>query len=225
MPRRIGALAAAFALTHLVGCMFLSADLRKQVTGEIEKPKVPEASVAAAARVDEVGRDLLAGTPLGVPEISFQTIGSAEPEMFHPDPHTVYVTEGLVNLCQTDGQLAAVLAHEVGHLTAEFRRTSRRQQPEPMPAAATSQLDRGTSHDPGREMYLAQFEKATRRKPSDKQGWPTTDPKAIAEELLKNAGHEPKVLGEVAPHLRQASRNRTLARQFDGATTEPKWTK
>jgi hypothetical protein len=225
MPRRIGALAAAFALTHLAGCMFLSPDLRRQVTGEIEKPKVPEASVEAAARVDEVGRDLLAGTPLGIPEIAFQTIGSAEPEIFHPDPHTVYITEGLVNLCKTDDQLAAVLAHEVGHLTAEFRRTVRRQQPEPIPAAATSQLDRGTSHDPGREMYLAQFEKATRRTPSDKQSWPTTDPKAIAAELLRNASREPKLLAEVAPQLRQASRTRTLARQFEGAITEPRWTK
>lgn len=64
--------------------------------------------------MDEVGRDLIAGTPLGIPEISFQTIGSAEPEMFHPDPHTVYVTEGLVNLCKTDDELAAVLCTRSG---------------------------------------------------------------------------------------------------------------
>jgi hypothetical protein len=180
-------------------------------------PKLSPASVEAAARVDAAGRELLAGTPLGIPEIAFHTVGSAEPEIFHHDSNTLYITEGLVNLCSTDEQLTAVLATEIGHMTAEFRRTARMQAADPIPKAATSApLDRTTDFDPGRDLYLAQFEQAA-RKPAEKLKWATVDPTRISEELLRNSGHEVKRLQEVQPLLKRANRNQQIARQFRDA--------
>ena len=227
MTRRIGALAAALATIHLVGCshLFDSQDFRARLTdgAPVEKPDVPEASVEAAARVDAIGRELLAGTPLGIPEIAFHTVGSSEPEIHHQGAHTLYITEGLVNQCKNDDQLAAVLASEVGKMTAEFRRTVRMQSAEPIPKAAMSApLDRASDYDPGRDVYLAQFEKHA-RKPSERQNMPTVNPTAISEELLRNNGRDGQALAAVAPLLKQASRNTTLARQFGGRSEAPRW--
>jgi hypothetical protein len=226
MTRRIGALAVALALVHFVGCshLFNDQDFRAKVIGApVEPPKVPEASVEAAARVDAVGRELLAGTPLGIPEVAFHTVGSAEPEVYHNDPNTLYITEGLVNLCKSDDELAAVLATEVGKMTAEFRRTVRKQSPDPISKAASpAPLDRASDYDPGRDVYLAQFEKHA-RKPAEKLNWPTVNATTIGTELLRNSGRDAKLLGEVAPQLKLASRNTMLARQLGGRSQDPRW--
>ena len=209
----------------LTGChsLGLSHDVESIVGKPVETPKVAEASVEAAARVDAIGRELLGGTPLGIPEIAFQTVGSAEPELFHHDSNTLYITEGLVNLCKRDDELAAVLATEIGRMTAEFRRTARKQHPEPIPEGASpAPLDRASGYDPGRELYLAQFEKSTRR-PAERLKWPTVDPTKIAEELMRNAGHDGKLLKDVTPQLKLAARNHQLATQLGGRPALPRW--
>lgn len=91
----------------------------------VETPKLPEASVELAARVDRVGHDLLAATPFFPVEPTFHT--AARPEVFvaHPDLNGVLVSEGLAKKCPTDAQLAAVLAAELGQMAAEKRAADR----------------------------------------------------------------------------------------------------
>lgn len=212
----------AFALA---GCQQLGIDhdVRRIIDKPVEVPNLAPASVEAAARVDSIGRELLAGTPLGIPEVAFHTVGSAEPEIFHHDSATLYVTEGLVNSCKRDDELAAVLASEIAQMTAEFRRTARKTHPQPIPTAAmAAPLDRTTGYDPGQELYLAQFEKHA-RKPAEQLAWPTVEPATITADLLRNAGIDPKAAADVQPLLKAAGRNHQLANQFKGTARSPRW--
>ncbi len=62
----------------------------------------------------QVGSQILTSNPtLGVRPV-FTTIGALSEEIFHQDDKAVFITEGLVRECRTDGQLAAVLCHELG---------------------------------------------------------------------------------------------------------------
>ena len=191
----------------------------KLINGEPPEP----ANTEVALRVDRLGRDLLAATPLGLPEIDFHTIGSAELEICHRDSQVLFITEGLVKECKTDGELAAVLATEIGRMTAEYRRDARRQIFEPIPNnAGGPKLDGNTDFDPSRDIYNARMDRE-RNKPLDRKKWPTLDAEVITREILHNAGHEVRLLEEVAPLLKRAARNTGLSKQLGGAGAAPKW--
>jgi len=104
------------------GCLRITTtwDIAKGVP--IATPKIDEASLEAADRVEVIARQLLDATPLGIPDIDVVTIGSRDPEVFHRDPHVLYITDGYAKLCKTDEDLAAVLAREFGTMTMEYRR-------------------------------------------------------------------------------------------------------
>src|SRR5262249_48635777 len=66
------------------------------------------AAVETAARVDTLGRMILAANPqIGIKPL-FVTIGAPQVEMFHRGTAELTVTEGLVHQCGSDGQLAAL---------------------------------------------------------------------------------------------------------------------
>src|SRR5207237_1039878 len=90
-----------------------------------------------AARVDIVGRRIIAANPQVGAKPMFATIGAPEPEIFHRGTSDVYVTEGLVKQCSTDGQLAAILCSELGKVVAEREALSppRTRRPERTPPA------------------------------------------------------------------------------------------
>lgn len=209
----------------LAGCADVLGErsVNGMVNKEILTPKVSDASVESAARVDKIGRQLLAGSPfLGV-EVAFQSIGHKEPELFHHDAHGLFISEGLIDRCKSNDQLAAVLASEIGHMVAESRRTERMNLPEPMlPVAHGTKLDGTTDFDPSRDMELAHFEKSARR-PAEKKLWASSDPKTVARGILKDAGFDPKLFDEVAPLLREAGKNQTIAKQLGGRGDSPRW--
>ncbi len=76
-------------------------------------------STAVAARVDTIGRNILAAnTQTGLKPL-FRTIGVTQLEVFHRGTAEVDITEGLVKQCASDGQLAAILCQELGKMVAE----------------------------------------------------------------------------------------------------------
>lgn len=225
MTRRLIALAAAGFACSFSGCLGLSPFSAPIVSGKVvETPVISQAESEVAERVDEVGSDLLTATPLGIPNIDFFTIGSKDAELFHRDTRTLYVSDTLVNRCRSDDELAAVLALEMGRMTAEFRRGLRKQVKEPIPAVASApKLDGSTDIDPARDFYLAQYDKA-RQAPADKKDWPTVDPHEIAVELLRNAGREPKLLKDVAPLVKDTASG-TNARRLGATGPAPLWSR
>ena len=82
-------------------------------------PQISPASTDVAARVDAMGRRLLAANPQIGAKPMFHTIGAPHVEVFHRGTNEVFVTEGLVKQCCTDGQLAAVLSVELGKMIRE----------------------------------------------------------------------------------------------------------
>ena len=84
-----------------------------------DPPLPPQAAAEIGIAVDRVGRQIVAANPaLGI-KPAFLTIGAPQPEIFHQDTSVIYITEGLVKLCKTEGQLGAVLSVELGKMISE----------------------------------------------------------------------------------------------------------
>ncbi|HYV39415.1 MAG TPA: hypothetical protein VE988_27245 [Gemmataceae bacterium] len=174
--------------------------------------------------VDKVGKQIVAANPaLGMKPI-FLTLGSPQPEVFHQGTGGVFITEGLVKQCKTEGQLAAVLSWELGRMVAEREALASPQthDPEkPMPIAVSM----GNSGQFSGLDQLQQTEAAKlsgdRRRPSKKFVPP--DPDALARGYLEAAGFDRKELDGAAPLLAQADRNYIIEKQFKGPSDTPTW--
>ena len=82
--------------------------------------KLPPASTLAATRVNTVGSEVVAKNKddLGVKPVFF-TMGVHEVEISHSKSGMVILSEGLVERCPTDTELAAAICHELGKMAAE----------------------------------------------------------------------------------------------------------
>ncbi len=208
----------------LVGCLLLSLTgcidefvhdppLRNKA---IDVPQLPEASVAVAARVDQIGRQLVGQNPfLGV-EPTFHTYGRREPEITHPDLNGVLVTEGLVQRCRTDDELAAVLALELAKMAAERRAVDRLKVEQLPQLADAGAMNLGA--DPTQTGTQAMIDKTTvpRKRLADGKH---TRP----EDILKGAGFDPKALDAVASLMREAERNHALDVHLGPRGNTPRW--
>jgi hypothetical protein len=82
--------------------------------------KLPPASTLAATRVNSVGSAIMAknSDALGIKPVFF-TMGVKEVEISHNKSGMVILSEGLVDRCPTDTELAAAICHELGKLAAD----------------------------------------------------------------------------------------------------------
>ena len=128
----------------------------------------------------------------------------------------MFITEGLVRACVTDGQLAAVLCHELGKIAAERQELM-----------ATAPQDRGPSPDAPvgndyggvfgppdgtRTMELAVYEQ--KRRKAAAAAMTPVDPEALARSILQKAGGTPADAEAVAPLLRRANEHVTFEKQM-----------
>ncbi len=58
------------------------------------------------------------GNGLGFPQVSFSVLNTSEANAYAIDSGAVFVSRGMLALLNDEGELAAVLAHEVGHIAA-----------------------------------------------------------------------------------------------------------
>ena len=161
------------------------------------------ATEQAAKRVLQVGGQILVSNPnLGVKPV-FTTIGAPGEEIFHQDDKVVFITEGLVRECDTDGKLAAVLCHELGKMEAERHERAAPPRDSGPPMAAPVGTDYGGAFGPPdgtRAMELAVYERK-RLKEQEAAAAPL-DADAAARALLEKAGGNVADLQAVAPLLR-----------------------
>jgi hypothetical protein len=155
-------------------------------------PTLPQASLQTAARVDQIGTRIMAtNRQLGLRPY-FHTIGSPEPELFHRGATDVYITDGLVKRCTTDGQLASLLCLELGRMVAEREALTSPQirLPErsaPMEVAPGN--DYGGTSGPAGTLHLAElgkYEQERRQLVAAAQTPP--DPQVLAKDILAKAG-------------------------------------
>jgi hypothetical protein len=166
------------------------------------------ATEAAGRRVVATGRKLLDANPqLGMRPV-FLTVGAPHPEVFHQggrlEPYQVIVSEGLVNRCKGDDQLAAVLAHQLGRMVAEReaaagRPTRANDRPPPPERIGNDHDSTFGGPDGTRRMEAARLE---RQRTAPKA--PPPAPQVLAREYLRRAGYPEAALATVAPLLREA---------------------
>ena len=165
----------------------------------------------SSERVVMVGQRLVLANPqIGLRPL-FITVGVPHAEIFHKGSSLggcqVVVSEGLVRLCPSDAELAAVLALELGKIVTEREAlaspAARLGNDRPPPGEAIGPDSGGTfgSSDGTRMMEMARYE-ARRKERAAKSGPP--DPKALAQNYLAKAKYDPTTLDKVRPLLRKA---------------------
>ncbi len=185
----------------------------------VDTSKYPAAPTELAARVDQVGRQLVGTNPFLGFEPTFHAIGQTEPEVCHPDSGGVFVTAGLVEKCRDDAELAAVLATELAIMRAEKRLTDRPRKLEPLATLP----DGGAGTDPTQLGTQAVFDKKLGSRPASPPPPKPEDRRSVAADLLKNAGYDPKALDAVEPLLAEAAKHHKAAATFGGRGGEPRW--
>jgi len=168
--------------------------------------KLPAASTRAATRVNAVGSEVAAKNKdaLGVKPVFF-TMGVPEVEISHKKSGMVIVSEGLVERCPTDTELAAVICHELGKIAAE------------QPASREADRDSGRPvvgdviggpYEPDMTR-LAEEAKFDRRGPrggrTGREARP--EPRALAEGFFANAGFKADDFARVDALIREAEDN------------------
>jgi hypothetical protein len=175
------------------------------------------APAESAARVDRLGRNILAANHQIGLRPQFMVIGSPQPEIFHKQGEALYVTDGLVKQCKTDGELAAVLCHELGKMVSdrEVQRgpQAKNQRIQPPPEARIGNEAPGSydSADRTRLAELAIFEQERRE---SARPLPPPNPNLLARTYLQRAGFTEADLRAAQPLLQAANGNMTFEKQM-----------
>ncbi|MBY0526646.1 MAG: hypothetical protein K2R98_24835 [Gemmataceae bacterium] len=186
------------------------------------------AATQVAARVDTVGRNIIAANPQTGIRPLFMTIGSPQPEVFHRGTSEIGITEGLVKQCTTDAQLAAVLSYELGKMISEREalaaprtRAMLQEPPQNVPVGNDSGGFYGSSADLTRLAEQAKF-----RPPASREAPPPPpDPKALARDYLTKAGFAPTELDLAEPILKAANANTAIEKQMTAQQPVRTWIK
>jgi predicted Zn-dependent protease len=175
------------------------------------------AALENAARVDRIGRQLVvANKQIGM-RPSFQTIGSPQLEVFHHNQGAIVITEGLVKQCATDGQLAAILGHELGRMVAEREELTGPRAERGASAALELQVGSDNAGSFGPSDRLRQAELAKLDGERQRRNAIPLDPQALCRTYLTNAGFAPTELDAVLPLLHDATANPSFAKPLAGA--------
>ena len=193
----------------------------------IDTSAYPAARPEASARVHELGEALLGQNPfLGVAPV-FYVVGRKEPEIYHADGNGLLVTEGLVDACRGDGELSAVLALELGKMSAEAR-TSKRMRLSDAPATPAGSAANGSPGSGPDDVQLrteAIFQQAAPAKPGSRKPPANEDAAAIAAEILQNASVDTKHLAAARTLLSESRRGTPIADQMNPKPVPPQWSR
>lgn len=180
------------------------------------------ASTETAARVDVVGRKLLAANPQIGARPQFHTIGAPHAELFHRGTSDIFITEGLVRQTPDDSQLAALLASELGKMVrnreAQVPAALRTRTPLPPIDSRFGNDDMmgGTTDRSNTRVW----EEYDRDRKARRQA-PLPDANVLAQNYLRAAGLDPMALVAAEPLLRQAAARNTLEKQLSPSVPAP----
>jgi hypothetical protein len=235
--KRLVTLTAGVAFLLSTGCAHddwsvqkaLGLDARNSTPGtKTVAATISPADLKVAERVELVGRKILVQNTfsgLDSNETLIRTIGAKESVLFH-DGASVVISQGLVEKCQSDAELAAVLCAELGQMLNE-KRNARAvgREVDPIPDASfggNTLFPGGNAFDAGRQVEMRLHEKQFPRTAN------ASDATASAHELLKGAGYSPAELDRVEGLIKEAHRSdrgEALKKQMAGAAPPPTWQK
>jgi hypothetical protein len=186
-------------------------------------PSITPASTETAARVDAVGRQLLAANPQIGAKPLFNTIGAPHVEVFHRGTSDVFVTEGLVKQCCSDGQLAAVLSLELGKMIREREatvpnavRTRNALPPMDDRLGPDDRMGGTTDH----ANWKDEVDYDIQRKAQHKR-LRLPEPTLLARDYLAKAGFPPDDLNAVQPLLQEAAAKMLIEKQITAPAPNP----
>ena len=214
-----------FLLLLLTGCQ--TGDVDRLLSRKPAKPPGREPSLSAAARVDQVGRAILAANPFSA-DVTFQTIGADEAAILHRDAYGVFITDALVDRCKTESELAAVLCSELGAMMAEKRNATRMGIPETIldvPGGATAGEMGGITSDQVRLAELGMMEQKHPKKLASAAKEQFTDPRKIAVDLFRTAGYKDEEYARGEAILKDTTKDGPTVRQIAGSGLIPKWSR
>jgi hypothetical protein len=181
------------------------------------------ASQESAYRVELIRSKLVGENPQAGLRPNVMAVNAADPEIFHTDLNNIYITEGLIRQCQSDGQLAGVLAFALGRMVSEREAAvdDKVRQPDrlmpihvPIGGGGNARLA-----DPLNEIELARFEK---QYPKHKK-LSRPNPHLVARTILERAGYQTTELDAALPILSNAERYAILENQFNGIAKQSEW--
>ena len=195
------------------GCLSNDVDQwgRARKTAIPSRENLPKGSLEAASRVDSIGGQILAANPDITVRPLFLTIGAPAVTAFHRGTTEVYVSDGLVQRCKTDGELAAVLCNELAKMMVEAQAQGKVKPPPERDPPFTPRIHNdvaGSQSDPD-QTHLAEqalFEKQNpRRRPVNLP--PEQDPNVLARGFLTKSGFTADDLSKASVLIRQAEAN------------------
>lgn len=206
-------------LTGLVGCIspdgkpeFPWDSVSRREEPDRDPIKATVASTKAATRVHAIGATI---TSANSNEITnkpiFFTAGIQEPVLFSKKDGQIIISEGLVNRCASDDELAALLCAELGKIASQQQQESSRSELDlpPAPRLTSDIVGSGGAPDQTR---LAEEAMMNRRSTSPSMGRrgtkaPKIDPMTLTRSYMKKAGYDSEVLPKVEPWLKEAEEN------------------
>lgn len=193
------------------------------VNKEIDTSKTPPAPPEMSARVHQLGESLLGQNPfVGVSPV-FYVVGRRDLEMYHPGPEGLFITQGLVETCQSDEEVSALLAVELGKMSAEARAAKRMRVAETFrPVGGPGNLTTGNAPDEIQLRAEAIFQEETQK---TKKPRGTEDAAAISAELLQSVGIDRKHLDTVRRRLAESPSRTPIADQMTPKSAAPQWSR
>ena len=110
--------------------LIIMSESEENTIGKSEHPKIIKEFGGAYNNeklqnyVESIGNFLISTSELPNKEFKFTILDTPMINAFALPGGYVYLTRGLIYLCQNEAQLAGVIAHEIGHITA--RHTAKR---------------------------------------------------------------------------------------------------
>src|SRR5262249_21297888 len=152
-------------------------------------------------------------------------IGTAQPTVFHQGSAQLYISDGLVKRCKTEGELAAVLCLELGKMVAEQDTEgakNRLRDEERGPVGPPGGRDIvGARSDPDLTQSADQgtWEQSRGCGGRSSQPLPPADAHVLARGYLQKAGYNPDELTKVGSLLRAAELNPQFEQQLGNANS------
>jgi Peptidase family M48 len=179
-------------------------------TNNFDPVKAPAATAKAATRVHAIGTEIVAanGKDLGIKPIFF-AMGGRDPAIFHKENGMVILTEGLIERCTSDDELAAVLCHELGKMAAEHAEKAPPRHESDVPPAPRWPSDVvGGSNAPD-QTRLAEEALYDRRGPRNNRAArePRPDPRTLGQNIFTKAGHNSDDFARVDELVKEAEGN------------------
>jgi hypothetical protein len=169
-------------------------------TGEIVQASA--GSSAQQIRVEEVARKVLAANPQLALRPRVAVTPAAELGLTHEGDYRVQITQGMVNSCASDGQLAAVLAWKFAQMSTErqarVEASLTAQDREPMPDVRIGP-DQTIGDLQLRNAELSKLGYTRRRNPEPTA--PPQDPTPLARQILAKTGYAAIEMDAVLPWI------------------------